>query len=81
MNFNQNRCECSINLSSFGVLIWKICLLKILESMFVFFVFQNDDDGSDFDLPPSWVSPIEISLKGNKVACLLGRTMVKRQYF
>lgn len=49
--------------------------------MFVFFVFQNDDDGSDFDLPPSWVSPIEISLKGNKVACLLGRTMVKRQYF
>ena len=59
-----------------------------MENLFVensginvcFFVFQNDD-GSDFDLPPSWVSPIEISLKGNKVACLLGRTMVKRQYF
>lgn len=60
-----------------------------MENLFVensginvgFFVSQNDDDGSDFDLPPSWVSPIEISLKGNKVACLLGRTMVKRQYF
>lgn len=44
-----------------------------------FWVFQNDDDGSDFDLPPSWVSPIEISLKGNKVACLLGRTMGNRK--
>ena len=26
---------------------------------------QNDDEGSDFDLPPSWVAPIEISLKGD----------------
>ena len=58
-----------------------------MENLFVensginvcFFVFQNDDDGSDFDLPPSWVSPIEISLKGNKVACLLGRTMGNRK--
>ena len=28
------------------------------------FYFQNDEDASDFDLPPSWVAPVEISLKG-----------------
>lgn len=34
---------------------------------FVVFLFlQNDDEGSDFDLPPSWVAPIEISLKGDR---------------
>ena len=40
INFNQNRSEYSINLSSFSVLTWKICLLKILESMFVFLFFR-----------------------------------------
>lgn len=28
---------------------------------------QNDDERSDFDLPPSWVAPIEVSLKGDRV--------------
>jgi hypothetical protein len=25
---------------------------------------ENDEEASDFDLPPSWVLPIELSLKG-----------------
>ncbi|CAH3167529.1 unnamed protein product [Porites lobata] len=34
---------------------------------------ENDDDGSDFDLPPSWVSPLEISLKEFQTRCPYGK--------
>lgn len=42
-----------------------IYLLFSAALLFCVCFSQNDDEGSDFDLPPSWVAPIEISLKGD----------------
>ena len=45
-------------------------MFKMIDAAFALCFSQNDDEGSDFDLPPSWVAPVEISLKGDKVVQL-----------
>ena len=60
-----------LSLLSNGVcFIWLFIIIIISKCSSTSLVLfsQNDDEGSDFDLPPSWVAPIEISLKGDSSA-------------
>ena len=49
-----------------------ICIETILVQVYIhMYLFQPDEEKDDIDLPPSWVSCIEISPKGNTISIFL----------